>query len=200
MANSQFRAGFNIINDNQAEGWLLKEGHGVVAAWAERYFVLNTATQSLSYYDNSDKKPANKKGEYQFNSPSKCKVEARNDKSGHPHTIFALGSSQNKDDHMADLWIDAQTAEVKHKWISAIRKAIKKEPIVDSVRHEIQEKQDEIAADQAKLDALQKGPQNADTKARIAMLTEEINADTNDINQLESDSCEGMCVAMCTVM
>lgn len=200
MANSQFRAGFNITNDNQAEGWLLKEGHGVMAAWAERYFVLNTATQSLSYYDNSDKKAANKKGEYQFNNPNKCKVEARNDKSGHPQAIFALGSSQNKDDNMADLWIDAQTPEVKHKWISAIRKAIKKEPIVESVRSEIQEKQNEMAADQAKIDNLKKGPQTAASEAKIAMLSEEINADRNDINALESETCEGMCAAMCTVM
>ena len=42
---------------------------------------------------------------------------------------------------MADLWIDAQTAETKHKWISAIRKAIKGEPIVESRR----DKKDEMA-------------------------------------------------------
>ena len=110
MAQQQFKAGFNISNDFQAEGrslvyvlmkfpfpkslgksglltipylhflsfylgWLLKEGHGMISNWAERYFVLNTKTKTLSYYDNSDKKAVNKKGEYAFDS-SKCKVEA----------------------------------------------------------------------------------------------------------------------------
>ena len=61
------------------EGWLLQEGHGMMSTWAERYFVLNTKTKTLSYYDNSDKKIHNKKGEYTFDSP-KCKVEANGSK------------------------------------------------------------------------------------------------------------------------
>ena len=60
-------------------GWLLKEGHGVISTWAERYFVVNTKTKTLSYYDNSDKKPHNKKGEYAFDD-AKCKVEANSSK------------------------------------------------------------------------------------------------------------------------
>ena len=50
-----------------------------MAAWAERYFVVNTKTKTLSYYDNSNKKIQSKKGEYTFDSP-KCKVEANNSK------------------------------------------------------------------------------------------------------------------------
>jgi len=192
--SQQFKAGFSISNEYQAEGWLLKEGHGVMAAWAERYFVVNTKTKTLSYYDNSDKKIYNKKGEYTFDSP-KCKVEANNSKAGHPQCIFALGSSQNKDDIMTDLWIDAQNAETKHKWISAIRKAIKGEPIVET----IQDKKNEIADDMAQIENLKKGSQSAAVKSQIAMLTEEINQDQNDIDGMGSDSICEMC-GLCTVM
>lgn len=193
--SQEFKAGFSISNDYQAEGWLLKEGHGMMSTWAERYFVLNTKTKTLSYYDNSDKKIHNKKGEYTFDSP-KCKVEANGSKAGHPQCIFALGSSQNKDDIMTDLWIDAQNAETKHKWISAIRKAIKGEPIVES----LQDKQDEIAKDQAQIENLKKGPQTAAVKSQIAMLTEEIAQDQTDMDLMESNNPCDMCTTLCTVM
>jgi hypothetical protein len=195
MAQQQFKAGFNISNDFQAEGWLLKEGHGMISNWAERYFVLNTKTKTLSYYDNSDKKAVNKKGEYAFDSP-KCKVEASSAKAGHPQCIFALGNSQNKDDIMTDLWIDAQTAEIKHKWISAIRKAIKGEAIVDTVK----DKQNEIASDTAQINDLKAGPQTAATRSQIALLTEEIAADQTEMGLLEANDFCSMCDTFCTVM
>ena len=96
---------------------------------------------------------------------------------------------------MTDLWIDAQNAETKHKWISAIRKAIKGEPIVET----IQDKKNEIADDMAQIENLKKGSQSAAVKSQIAMLTEEINQDQNDIDGMDSDNICEMC-GLCTVM
>ena len=116
--------------------------------------------------------------------------------SGHPQCIFALGNSQNKDDIMTDLWIDAQTAEIKHKWISAIRKAIKGEAIVDTIK----DKQNEIASDTAQINDLKAGPQTTATKSQIALLTEEIAADQSELGLLEANDVCSMCSTFCTVM
>ena len=96
---------------------------------------------------------------------------------------------------MADLWIDALTAETKHKWISAIRKAIKGEPIVETV----QDKKDEIARDTAQINNLKQGAQTAAVKSQIAMLSEEIALDQNDLDNDANDVCS-ICAATCSVM
>ena len=115
--------------------------------------------------------------------------------SGRPQCIFALGISQNKDDIMADLWIDAQTAETKHKWISAIRKAMKGEPIVETR----QDTKDEVARDLAELNTLKEGAQTTAVKSQIAMLSSEIEYDEALLTPNDADGVCGMC-SSCTVM
>lgn len=201
-----FKAGFNVPNDFTAEGWLLKEGHGWGGgAWPERYFVLNTKTRTISYYDDSDKKSIHKKGEYSFRNP-KCRVEANNTKSGHPHCIFALGSSENKDDELTDLWIDAVDPIVQRKWISAIQKAIRGEPLVESARQEIQQMQKTIEETRAELRSLESIPYpNEAQKKKIWALKEELGIEEAELaaemalcdplSMCGGDSCDACVIA-----
>ena len=96
---------------------------------------------------------------------------------------------------MTDLWIDAQTAETKHKWISAIRKAMKGEPIVETR----QDTKDEVARDLAELNTLKEGAQTTAVKSQIAMLSSEIEYDEALLTPNDADGVCGMC-SSCTVM
>ena len=103
----------------------MKEGHDFFKSWQDRYFVLDSETRTLKYYTEGQK--LNLKGEYQLTATST--VESSNADRTHPNLFCVLGKSI-KGEHRNELYISASSAALKNNWISAIRKAIKGEPLV----------------------------------------------------------------------
>jgi len=111
---------FKITSNTTAEGWLMKEGHDLMRTWHDRYFVLDSAKRKLSYYSEAQK--FNLKGEYEFNANSL--VENSNANSNHPNLFLVIGKS-SKGDAKSELLMSASSADLKNKWMNAIKKAIK---------------------------------------------------------------------------
>ena len=111
---------FKITSNTTAEGWLMKEGHDLMRTWHDRYFVLDSAKKKLSYYSEAQK--FNLKGEYEFTANSL--VENSNANSSHPNLFLVIGKSA-KGDAKSELLMSASSADLKNKWMDAIKKAIK---------------------------------------------------------------------------
>ena len=105
----------------------MKEGHDFFKSWQDRYFVLDSKTRTIKYYTEGQK--LHLKGEYQLDQSST--VESSNADRTHPNLFCVIGKSI-KGESRSELYISASSAALKNNWISAIRKAIKGEPLVPS--------------------------------------------------------------------
>ena len=137
----------------------MKFGHGAMAKWAPRYFVLDAKKKSLTYYSHSDKAENNKLGSYSLGS-DKTTVE-RNEKSGRPHCILVFGQSENNNNKQTDLWLDAGSPLLLNEWYQALKRAklgnpVSKPPPPSEVEHA----QIAIIHFEEELKELQKDPNN----------------------------------------
>jgi hypothetical protein len=130
---------FKIVSNTSAEGWLMKEGHDFFKSWQDRYFVLDSETRTIKYYTEGQK--LNLKGEYQLTATST--VESSNADRTHPN-LFCVTGKSIKGESRSELYISASSAALKNNWISAIRKAIKGEPLV-SLAEKFEEVNNKIA-------------------------------------------------------
>jgi hypothetical protein len=100
----------------------LKEGHDVWKSWQERYFVLDANERKITYYTDMSKKDI--KGEYKFTPAST--VDSSNANTSQQH-LFVLTGRSAKGEGKSELFMSATSPEIKNKWITHIRKAIKGE-------------------------------------------------------------------------
>lgn len=117
----------------------MKEGHDIFKSWQDRYFVLDSETKTIKYYTEGQKLTL--KGEYEL-SPNST-VESSNLDRTHPNLFCVTGKSA-KGESRSELYISASSAALKNNWISAIRKAIKGEPLV-SIAEKFEEVNNRIA-------------------------------------------------------
>ena len=135
----------------------MKEGHDFFKSWQDRYFVLDSETRTIKYYTEGTK--LNLKGEYQLTAAST--VESSNADRTHPN-LFCVTGKSIKGENRSELYISASSAALKNNWISAIRKAVKGEPLV-SVAEKFEDVNNKIARE-IKVDmGLQKVDENPDS-------------------------------------
>ena len=71
-----------------AEGWLLKESHGMIRKWDDRYVVLNISSGRILYY--ADDKKTDLRGEWILNPNSTVKADTV---SARPNAFTVTGAS-----------------------------------------------------------------------------------------------------------
>ena len=98
-------------------------------SWQERYFVLDCQKKTLTYYSEASKQ--NEKGCYAL-LPSSAVIETTGNYS-HPN-LFMLTGKSVKGEGKADLLLSATSSDLRKKWMDAVKKAIKGEPLVDTVQ------------------------------------------------------------------
>ena len=115
----------------------------MLAGWTQRFFVLDSKTQTLKYYENEQKKKEHEKGSYTFNKNSKVTLKAKTS-DGHAFQFEIRGRHNGAE---ANLMMSADSVEIRNKWKLALDTAARGEPLVESVI--VQEAIDFIAEEEA---------------------------------------------------